>query len=76
MSPEQVGLSLLVLGLVLLVGKVVRIRSRVAQKLFLPTSIIAGLLALLVGPEVLGAVITAVGGGDAPWPAVCGPPSG
>ena len=74
MSPEQVGLSLLVLGLVLLVGKVVRIRSRVAQKLFLPTSIIAGLLALLVGPEVLGAIATAVGGGDAPlagglWPA-------
>ncbi len=74
MSPEQVGLSLLVLGLVLLAGKVVRIRSRVAQKLFLPTSVIAGLLALLLGPEVLGAISTAVGGGDAPlagglWPA-------
>ncbi|WP_299033186.1 sodium/glutamate symporter [uncultured Pseudokineococcus sp.] len=74
MSPDVVGLSLLVLGVVLLVAKLVRIRSRTAQKLFLPSSIIGGFLALLVGPEVVGSIAEAIGGPDAPltgglWPA-------
>jgi glutamate:Na+ symporter, ESS family len=72
-SPNQIGLSLLVLGVLLLLAKLVRIRSRLAQKLFLPSSIIGGFVALLVGPEVLGAIAGAIGGDDAPltggvWP--------
>lgn len=65
MTAEQVGLSLLVLGVLLLAGTLVRIRSRTAQKLFLPASILAGALALLAGPEVLGASASAVAGPDA-----------
>jgi glutamate:Na+ symporter, ESS family len=45
----------------------------VAQKLFLPSSIIGGFVALMVGPEVLGEIASAIGGDDAPlsggaWP--------
>lgn len=74
MSPDLIGLSLLVLGVLLLVAKLIRIRSRTAQKLFLPSSIIGGFLALLIGPEVIGSVAEAIGGEDAPltgglWPA-------
>ncbi len=74
MSPDVIGLSLLVLGVLLLVAKLIRIRSRTAQKLFLPSSIIGGFLALLIGPEVIGAVAEAIGGEGAPltgglWPA-------
>ncbi|WP_298990881.1 sodium/glutamate symporter [uncultured Pseudokineococcus sp.] len=73
MSAEVVGLSLLVLGVVLLVAKFIRIRSRTAQKLFLPSSIIGGFLALVLGPGVVGAVARAIGGEGAPlaggaWP--------
>lgn len=64
MSPEIIGLSLLVLGVLLLVAKLIRIRSRTAQKLFLPSSIIGGFLALLVGPEVIGAIAVALGAGE------------
>jgi glutamate:Na+ symporter, ESS family len=72
-SANVIGLSLLVLGLLLVLAKGVRVRSRLAQRLFLPSSIIGGALALLVGDEVLGSVARAVGGEDAPlagglWP--------
>ncbi|MGY1747801.1 sodium/glutamate symporter [Modestobacter sp. SYSU DS0511] len=74
MSANVIGLSLLVLGVLLLVAKLIRIRSRIAQKLFLPSSIIGGFLALVIGPEVIGSVAEAIGGEDAPltgglWPA-------
>lgn len=62
MSPQTVGLSLLTLGVLLLLAKLVRVRSKAAQTFFLPSSIIGGALALLVGPDVLGALATAVGG--------------
>ncbi|MDO5629121.1 MAG: sodium/glutamate symporter [Mobilicoccus sp.] len=56
MSADVIGFALLLLGVVLLLGKAVRVTTPLAQKLFLPSSIIAGFLALLVGPEVLGTV--------------------
>jgi glutamate:Na+ symporter, ESS family len=43
------------LSILLLVGKLIRARTRVLQRLFLPASIIAGFLGLLLGPYVLGA---------------------
>lgn len=61
MSPGQIGFALLVLGLFLLLGKIVRVRAGWAQKLFLPSSIIAGVILLLLGPQVLGRVGGPVG---------------
>lgn len=62
MSPYIVGLSFLILGLFLLMGKVIRILSPPLQKLFLPSSVIGGFLALLLGPAVLGALMTFIEG--------------
>ncbi len=48
--------SLCILSLFLLVGKLLRVKIKLFQKLFLPSSIIAGFVAILLGPYVLGAV--------------------
>src|SRR5690625_256290 len=56
MSPSIVALAILLLGVLALVGIVVRAYSRTAQKLFLPVSLIAGFIALIVGPQVLGRI--------------------
>jgi glutamate:Na+ symporter, ESS family len=61
MSPNQIGFALLVLGLFLLLGKVVRVKTGWVQRLFLPSSIIGGALLLLLGPQVLGRVGGPVG---------------
>ena len=55
MSAEIIGLAVLLLGVLLVAAKLVRLRSRLTQRLFLPSSIIAGGVALLFGPDVLGA---------------------
>lgn len=62
MSPDQIGFALLYLGLFLLVGKWIRIRVKWMQKLFLPSSIIGGFLALVLGPQVLGRFLQPVTG--------------
>jgi ESS family glutamate:Na+ symporter len=61
MSADTVGFAILLLGVLLVVSKLIRIRSRTAQKLFLPSSIIGGAIALLVGPDLLGNAASAVG---------------
>ncbi|GAB96712.1 ESS family glutamate:Na+ symporter [Kineosphaera limosa] len=61
MSPQQVGFALLILGCFLLLGKFIRVKSGVVQRLFLPSSIIAGTLMLLLGPDVLGRIAGAMG---------------
>ena len=61
MTPEGIGFAILLLALLLLGGKLLRLRWRLPQKLFLPSSIIAGLLALLLGPDVLGAAAERLG---------------
>lgn len=58
MSVEQIGFALLYLGLFLLIGKWVRMHSTWMQNLFLPASVIGGFLALLLGPEVLGRIVS------------------
>lgn len=63
MSPNIVGLALLLLALMLFIGKVMRIQMKVTQKLFLPASIMGGFLALLLGPEVFGQLGTFIDGG-------------
>lgn len=61
MSPDVIGFAILLLGVLLVLAKLVRLRSRTAQRLFLPSSIIAGGVALLVGPDVLGAIAGRLG---------------
>lgn len=61
MSPNVIGLALLLLGFILLLAKVVRINAGWTQKLFLPSSIIGGFAALILGPDVLGAISSAMG---------------
>lgn len=56
MSASTIGLAILLLGVLALVGIMIRVRSRTAQKLFLPVSIISGFLALILGPQVLGRI--------------------
>ncbi|MBQ1080856.1 MULTISPECIES: sodium/glutamate symporter [unclassified Nocardiopsis] len=54
MSPDTVGLALLLLGVLLLISKLVRVRWKLTQKLYLPSSIIGGGIALLLGPDLFG----------------------
>ncbi|WP_017574578.1 sodium/glutamate symporter [Nocardiopsis kunsanensis] len=54
MSAESVGLALLLLGGLLLLSKLVRVKWKLSQKLYLPSSIIGGGIALLLGPDILG----------------------
>ena len=61
MSPDTVALAILLLGIIALVGKTIRVRSKSAQRLFLPVSVIGGFLALILGPEVLGRLADLVG---------------
>ncbi|GAB6926714.1 sodium/glutamate symporter [Paenibacillus sp. JCM 10914] len=65
MSPEQIGMSILIIGFALLVGKWIRTWVKPFQKWFIPTSIITGLLLLLLGEEVLGAIVRNVGSEEA-----------
>lgn len=57
MTAETIGLAVLLLGMLLLLAKLIRVRWRLSQRLFIPSSLIAGGIALLLGPEVLGAVL-------------------
>ncbi|MCR6098679.1 sodium:glutamate symporter [Salipaludibacillus agaradhaerens] len=64
MSAEQIGFAFILLGLFIVIGKWVRVYTPLLQQLYLPSSIIAGLIALLVGPEVLGRLMTALTSDD------------
>jgi len=54
MTVTDVFVSLLAAGLLLVVAKLVRAAVPALRALFLPASVIAGTLALLLGPQVLG----------------------
>ncbi|MCA1022874.1 sodium/glutamate symporter [Halobacillus litoralis] len=56
MSPEQIGFALLYIGVFLIIGKIIRVKVKIFQDLFLPASIIGGFIALLLGPQVLGKI--------------------
>ncbi|HEY9814811.1 MAG TPA: hypothetical protein V6D20_03255 [Candidatus Obscuribacterales bacterium] len=56
--------AFILLALLLLAGRFVKQRSRWCQRLYLPASIMAGVLGLLLGPGVLGAIATSIGGED------------
>lgn len=61
MSADSIGFALLILGAALLVGKFARVKVGWIQKLFLPSSIVGGVILLLLGPQVLGRVGGPVG---------------
>ena len=60
MTLETVFTSLMLIGLIMLAGKLLRRKITLLQKLFLPSSIIGGVLALLLGSQVLGSAIRAL----------------
>src|SRR5690625_5898304 len=57
MSPDQIGFALLYLGIFILIGKWLRVKVTWMQNLFLPSSMIAVFIALLLCPQVLGKLI-------------------
>ncbi|MBF6082864.1 sodium:glutamate symporter [Nocardia cyriacigeorgica] len=61
MSPNVIGFALLLIGVMMLISKIIRVRWRLAQKLFIPSSILGGGLALLIGPDVFGRIASALG---------------
>ncbi|MFP4078550.1 MAG: sodium/glutamate symporter [Candidatus Izemoplasmataceae bacterium] len=54
MNADVVGFTILLVGIGLLAGKLIRMKVKFFSKYFLPSSVIGGLLFLLLGPEVLG----------------------
>lgn len=61
MSADTIGFALLLLGVLLLAAKLIRMRWRLAQRLYLPTSIIGGGVALVLGPDIFGNIAAALG---------------
>lgn len=61
MSPEVIGFALVLLGVIMLIAKIIRVKWRVPQKLFIPSSIIGGALALLAGPDIFGRIASLFG---------------
>lgn len=57
MSHPDIFWAIILIGLFLLVGRVLKTHIRLFQALFLPSSIIAGFLVLLSGPQVLGRLV-------------------
>lgn len=58
--------AFVLLAILVLVGRFIRQRIGLLQSLFLPSSIVAGVVALLLGPGVLGAIAQAVDGPTSP----------
>ncbi|WP_293087653.1 sodium/glutamate symporter [Moorena sp. SIO3H5] len=56
--------ALIMIGILLLIGRFLKQKVRLFQSLYLPESVIAGGVALLLGPAVLGAIASTVSGTD------------
>lgn len=52
------------IALLILAGRYLKQKMRWIQRLYLPESIVAGALALIFGPQILGAIFTAIFGED------------
>ncbi|TVQ60756.1 MAG: sodium:glutamate symporter [Phycisphaerales bacterium] len=73
MRLEDVFVAAVLVVLLIAAGKSIRNHVRVLRRLYLPSSLIGGVLALLVGPQTLGWVIQRLADDDAPlasgiWP--------
>ncbi|MDB9527267.1 sodium/glutamate symporter [Oscillatoria sp. CS-180] len=58
----DVFFAFITLSFLVLVGRWIRQHVGVLQALFLPSSIVAGVVALLLGPGVLGGIVSAIAG--------------
>ncbi|MFA1822731.1 sodium/glutamate symporter [Virgibacillus oceani] len=67
MTADQIGFAFLYLGLFLIISKWIRIRVKWLQSLFIPSSVIAGFIALFLGPQVLGHLLGQFVGEDSFW---------
>lgn len=61
---RDVFFAFVAVALLILLGRFVKQKTGWIQRLFLPESIVAGFLALLLGPQVLGAIAQAIAGPD------------
>ena len=59
---KDVFFALIIIGLLILMGRLIQQQVKWLQTLYLPESVVAGVLALLLGPEVLGQIVSAFGG--------------
>ncbi|PSK97725.1 ESS family glutamate:Na+ symporter [Murinocardiopsis flavida] len=57
------ALALVLLGILLVTAKLIWVRWRLPRRLFVPSSIIGGCIALLLGPDVLGRIAPLLGAG-------------
>nr|WP_298414154.1 sodium/glutamate symporter [uncultured Halomonas sp.] len=57
MSVAELFIALLIIGMILLLSAITRAHVRWMRAIFLPSSVIGGVLALLAGPAVLGAIV-------------------
>ncbi len=58
MNANVIGFTILLVGIGLVLGKLIRMKFNVFSKFFLPSSVLGGFLFLLVGPSVLGQILT------------------
>ena len=56
MNADVIGFSILIIGVGLVLAKWIRLKFAIFSKFFLPSSVIAGFMFLLLGPEVLGRI--------------------
>ena len=54
---KQLLISFSILGVLLLIGTILRAKVKIFQKMFLPASVIGGFIGLILGPELLGKVL-------------------
>lgn len=59
--------AFIIIGLFILLGRLIRQNISVLKALYLPSSIVAGVLALLLGPGAFGAIATAIAGPNSPF---------
>ncbi|MBD0336445.1 MAG: hypothetical protein ICV62_13225, partial [Cyanobacteria bacterium Co-bin13] len=59
---QDVFYAFVILGLLILVGRFIRQKIRLLQRLYIPSSIVAGIVALLLGGDALGAIATSLMG--------------
>jgi len=57
LTAEIIGLSILLLAIALLIGKFLRSKVPIFYKFFIPSSILGGIVFLLLGPEILGKIV-------------------
>lgn len=48
--------GIIILFIILLISRVIKRRSRICQRFFIPSSLIAGLIGLILGPQIIGII--------------------